>query len=74
VWTEFKCDKTYPLAEFCEHGNELPNSVGEEEYLDWLSGHQPLKDSLPLSQFIILSSDIKIKKGKAIPVTGRGGP
>jgi hypothetical protein len=54
--------KQYPLTEFCEHGNELPNSVGGEEYLDWLSDHQLLKKDTPsLSQFIILLSDIKIK-------------
>jgi hypothetical protein len=54
--------KQYPLAGFCAHCNELPNFFVGEEYLDWLRDHQLLKkDSLSLSQFKILSSDIKEK-------------
>jgi hypothetical protein len=39
-----------PMADSCEHGNELPDSIKAEEFLDQLRNHELLmKDSSPWS-------------------------
>jgi hypothetical protein len=35
------------VAGFCEHGNEVSDSIKGEEFLDYLSDHWHLRKALP---------------------------